>query len=597
MATIVRLSIDDYDALANSTINYGSYNADLSTPFLKAGRSFYNYVTTDRNRCVLSDSNLEYGNPQVVKCKYWSSEQSDDSCVFDSNPTLTFTFAECSTSRGVTIYYAGSWCKAHKLRITWYYGTEEASVKEFITPIREYDPFIEGTSSTYFYENKVPAATSVKIEFLETWLPNQCIVLRGLDFGELVQFGDEEIMSANYSVVCKEVNDTLEYGEASIDILDEAGVYNPCNPSGRWEELKEHLFLTLLEIENGIKISETFWYIKTFEYKKNVLSLKLFDSVGLCETRSFPGCWFTDVLARTVLTRIAAEAHIQMGVKVGFPNPTLEYCYIPPCTAREALQIWSMMCDADVQAQGYIRGLAIYPKNYTIRDEIFTDRKIETTITFDKVCTGITLNLISSVTSASERDEFYNQVLGVGKYRIIFDSPYTDLVLSGATNVTGVYRANYMDILVETAGTVTISGRLMTINYTPHHYAIDKKADISTYKVFDNLGIYCSANIDAVLERMASYYSKRQILTIDMIYRCDADNQYNDLTSDTVGKYALIQSSQDANMYAYARINKIDVDVTGGMLATVECRGFSQIVSHDFEMGVDALTMADLQLL
>lgn len=593
----VHLSIDDVEALESATLDMGDYNSELSSGNLLGGRDGYNFIFGDLNSSVLGYNNIVRA-PLLLNV-WWSREASDEHCEFDNPPTIKFTFTRGLKTTGVTLYYLTPWQKAHKVHIKWYYGNTVASEGDYITEERPFSLGEESDSLCYTYPSDCPNATALEISFLESWLPNQTIILRGVALGDVLDFHDEQVISAKYTEVCPEIVETMEYGTCEIDILDEANIFNPSNPGGRWKDLRKYLSVTLTASDDEASI-QNWWYLETFEYKEHVLSMKLIDVLGYADTKIFPGCQFINQSFAAITSYIGSMAKIKIGRVLGTQrDEPVDYFMLPECTVREAVQYASLMMGYDVIAQYADKHMTFKLKDYNIRDEIFTNRKFKTDSKFADEVTGIRLNVIDGFTKETNAEEFFSQTMPVGKHRIIFDEPHQLIEVRGATDITGATTFKWVDVFVTTEGTVTLVGKKYNYHYRDYDVAIDKDADTSTYKTFDKIPVNNALTLQEVLDKTAIYYAKRQILTIECAMRSYNAGwaRFGNDGSDCITKYACIQSSQDPNQFAYARINKMEVDVTGGFIAKMECRGFSQIVSHDFEMGIDDYEMNDSELI
>ncbi len=63
------------------------------------------------------------------------------------------------------------------------------------------------------------------------------------------------------------------------------------------------------------------------------------------------------------------------------------------------------------------------------------------------------------------------------------------------------------------------------------------------------------------------------------------------------GEWIGIQSASDTSRYAVTFINSQSIDLTGGFIATADCRGYSDEVSAYYEMGNNELAMAQEEVI
>lgn len=584
----VGLYIEDTTvAESNPTINCSARRTDLcsNNPFV---HTVYGYLSTlDHNRCVLDDKTETYYGGYGAG--YWTNIKSNSDCTYTTTPFYRFAFHESHSCKGITIFYLNAWSKAHKVKIYWAKSGVTISEKTFITPYNEDD------SINYcFYENEVSGFDTLRIEFLESWLPDQCVTFNYIVFGEVISFANDNIVRANVQYITKDVNDTLEIGTAEVQILDEDGRFNPNNPGGLWERLGELQTVSAECVEDGKIVSSTVWYLDKFKWDTSILTLNLIDLMGLADKKSFPGAYYKNISYRTLISNIANSAKIKISTFADIANANINIAWIPTCTVREALQKISVALGLQIYANAENRAIFPVVSNEEIKGYIGQNRKISTETSFEPVYNGVMMTLPTNVINESTASQIVSQTFPVGRHRVYYNGyNNSSISVSGATLVSA--KTFYCDINVATEGTVTITGIKLSLENVNFTKAINDNEDLDTYVKFDNVGIYCEELLDSTLQTFVNHYSRRQRIKSKIIYQGDAYHARKDNFSDFPGKWYRIQSSQDENMFAYARIDKMTLNLVSG-IADIECSGFSQITNDEEQMGVDDYTMGDLVL-
>ena len=583
---------------APSAWGTNSIRSDMSSQVMIG--SYFDFLCGDPNSYPLG--RIYKGISSSKGCTWASSYVSNDDAEFEDVPYYRVTFTSPITSKFVTVFYRNAWLKPHKVRLTWLDASDnQLSQKEF-TMDESTEEGIQGGSSTYqTYENYVENFKKVKIEFLESWLPNQSIYMVDIALGDVAVFDSDVVLSAECDIINRGTSDTLDAGTATITILDAEGLFNPQNLDGRWQDLGERESLVLSEYDdNNDIVLQTFWYLDTFDWEDDILTLNAIDCIGLLESDFFPGVDYDEGTYAPTLQDLLGRLHDFTKLRATLPSGWNEYTFnrveMENGTCKDYIQNILFACGYELRRHYRRTYYHIVNPNGTVRDELYPDRKFNTRLTFEEPTNGINIEVPTSLDIA-DSEMFLSQYFDVGKYLVTFDGIYRDVSISGATDITGAVRNNYRKIEVTTAGTVTFTGKKVTINYSKFSQPIIEKTDENSFKNFKTC-VMCTARQDKALEVLNKFYSNRQVLNIDAKLRFGGgyeDTNWNDLVSDMPGKWCKVEDTK--GLTAYARIEKVHVDFVGGMIGSIELRGYSRQVVDRFRMVEDDYTMEDNPLM
>ena len=583
---------------APSSYGTNSRRTDMSAQTMVG--SYVNFLCGDPNSYPLG--RIYTGIYLNRGCTWASAYVSNDDCVFEDVPYYTFIYGANTTSRFATVFYRGAWLKPHKVRLTWLDASDnQLSQKEF-TMDESTEEGIQGGSSTYqTYENYVENFRKIKIEFLESWLPNQSIYMVDMALGDVAVFDSEVVLSAECDIINRGTSDTLETGTATITIRDAEGLFNPQNLDGRWQDLGERESLVLSEYDdNNDIVLQTFWFLDTFDWEDDILTLNAMDCVGILEGDFFPGVDYDERTYAPTLEDLFRRLHDFTKVRGALPSGWNEYTFnrviMENGTCKDYLQNILFGCGYELRRHYRRLYWHMVNPNGTVRDDLYPDRKFNTRLTFEEPTNGINIEVPTSDT-LGESETFISQYFDVGEYLVTFDGIYRGVTITGATDITSSPWNSYRKIRVTTAGTVTFTGKKVTINYSKFSQPIIEKTDENSFKSFKTC-VMCTARQDKALEVLNKFYSNRQVLNIDAKLRFGGgyeDTNWTDLVSDMPGKWCKVEDTK--GLTAYARIEKVHVDFVGGMIGLIELRGYSRQMVDRFRMVEDDYTMEDNPLM
>lgn len=522
------------------------------------------YGTLELNQFVLDGSKTVM--PAAPKdIAFWSEEKSGDDCKFTKNPTFTAVFKTNHSSAGVTLYFADDYPAEVKVS---YYSAAGSKLKSSV---------FYPDSKTYVCKEHVSNFRKVVIEFRKTRLPNRYIKLQYVLYGLYLQWQDDLIQSAAVHEEIDETGSTLAINTASISIVDENNDFDIGNEDGTWKAIQKTQEVTLTETKDGKEIPAGTYFLNEKAFQNNIASFELIDRIGLMDNYKFrDGERYDGELAGNILKAIFTAAGVtKYEIEDEVANLTLSGC-LKIMSCREALQMvcFAVGAVADCQRSDTIK---VFMPNRYISSNVGTDRKFngDTQISLDEYVSGVSIE-VSGYSPGTESSELYNDTLLVGENMIEFSNPVdpNSVSVTGGTLVKA--KTNYAIIKMAKTGTCVISGKEYletSVKYVKSVSQIDS-GESENIKEFTGITLYNMELIADRAESLLKYYLLRK--KVGMRYL---------VNTEKVGDWVTIMD-RSRNVSA-TLIESQDIDLTGGYIATAECRGYSLVTSDFYFTGTE----------
>lgn len=321
-------------------------------------------VTCEPNGWGLSHDYKARGNHAIA---FWSSTQSDDSCVFSSVPTITINFTEQYTTTGITVQFAVNsvdFCR--KLKVYWYQG---GTVKEQ----GEYYP----TTPLFVLNKTVEAFDKLVFEFYETNLPRKRCKIEGILIGVVRDFDTTELKAV------KAIHE--------IDLISSTVPINVLDANIHSKDEVDYIFQKKQPVEafeNGSLIGV--YYIDKGERTGRLdLSFSCKDAIGLLDLVTYGGgLWLTDTPLTTILNDVFGDVY-EFDIDPAYKDSKLRGFIEPDKKQREALQHIAFALGAVVDTSGTNK-IRIFPPPLGASEQIpekqtYTGGKITTSDTVTEV--------------------------------------------------------------------------------------------------------------------------------------------------------------------------------------------------------------------
>lgn len=510
------------------------------------------YGTCEKNQFAL-DGTFELMPDSLDNMGWWSNQMSDEDGNFTTPLTMEINFTKPHSSLGISLIFskAGDYCS--KLNTKFYDISGNLICNVDFYPDR-YD---------YVCNKVVEDYAKIVITFYSTNNPYRYLKLYRILYGANVLFEGDNLMSAN---ILEEVD--LLSSEVSINTLDFTAYsaddkFNIINPEGFYRLLQQRQKLHVTEAivkEEKVKDMGTF-YLDTWKNEKDkTMKFGAIDLIGVIDKTDFNGGMYKDVTFASLLGEIFTSAGLESDeyeIQEDLKQITLTG-YIPICSHREALQqvIFAVGAVVDCSRSDKI-------KIYTVEDleensiiekaNIFQGtRKIEQ----NELVTGVAV-VAHTYAEGEELEELAKQELDAGDNKILFNEPVHGLTCTGGTIVES--NCNYAIINCTETTEVTINGYKYKDNlqtYLVEVENLNSSQKQNTLKI-ENAYLINKSNAKTIAKKVLDYYQKTYKTSFDFL-----------LKDETVSQD--VEAQTDFEQKLVGHITKLDIDLTGGFLASTE---------------------------
>lgn len=559
---IAEMKFTDVTALSDATVESSCNQSFGNTDIFKKETDQENYGTFELNQFVLDGSrSILPESPGDIA--FWSKEMSKDDCTFEQNPKIQVSFKENHSSSGITLYFAEDY--PEEIMITWYTlsGTKLDTMS------------FHPTSLVFCCVNQVENYGKIIIEFVKTRLPNRYVKLQYILYGRYISWKDDLIQTGKVLEEIDETSATLSINTAEISIIDENNDFDIENEGGAWKSIQKTQEVKISEYVNGTFMDMGKFFIDEFSFSDNTASFKLIDRIGLMDQfMYYGGSVYTDVLAEELLSDIFRSAGVEKYKIFDEVAKTRLSGYLGIQTCRSALHMVCFACGA-VADDSRSETVSVYkPDRYT-KYTVAADRKFfgSTEVTLDKYVSGVSIECTRYDLEA-EASEIYNDTLMKGKTRIEFSDPYLASSINASVGVLIEAKTNYLVIEMPETGNCMITGKKFAATKFAYQKNIEvvEAGESENQKKYGICTLYNMELLPELTERLLKYHALRK--KVDLEYLAEQEQ---------VGNWININSV--TGKMATTLIERQDIDLAGGFIASASCRGYSRVVTEDYFAG------------
>lgn len=456
------------------------------------------WATLETNQWILNGSKKAFPDaPKKENFGLWSLSMSDEDCNFETPVVLTCDFTEPHTTVGVTfIFREDSDEYANSVKVQ-YYDASGGLIAEYTC---------QPDRPNYFASGLVEDYHKIVCTFYGTSLPHRYLKLTEIKFGAVKIFDEDSVIEAT---ILEEVDPTG--GELTINTLEFTAYttdFALLDPNGVYAALQQKQAI-------GAKINGenfgTFFLDEPESEDDDTTTFKCIDFVGVIDLTNFMGGIYMNKTVSSLIAEIMTSAGVldsEYQLDSTLANKTVSG-YIPICTHREALQQVAFAIGAVVDCS---RGKAIkiYPAPTATSGTITHDEKFDGhKVKFTSLITGVEVTA-HKYTVSTDTSNAYEGELSVGTHTVTFGTPFGELAAAGAVILEkGV---NYAVINVETAGTVTITGKQYddsTSVVGAYAAEIPANAKPNIISCDESATLVSAANAAEIAQRLYNYYQNR----------------------------------------------------------------------------------------
>ena len=511
------------------------------------------YATLERNQFAL-DGTFELMSEKLDNMCLWSGSMSNEAGVFENPPVLTITFTEPHSSLGLTFLFSKTGDYCNHLNIT-YYDKDGKLIND-----ADFSP----DDYKYVCNNIVENYQKIVIVFHSTNNPCRYLKLYQILYGANKTFEGESLVSAS---ILEEID--LLSSEISINTLDfkvysEDDEFNIINPRGFYSLLQQRQAFKVKELmlKENKEIDMGTFYLDTWKNENNkIMQFGAIDLIGIIDKTTFYGGMYVNVLFEKLIKSIMTSANVtEENYEIQEDLKEIQMTgYIPVCTHREALQqlVFAVGAVVDCSRSDKIKIYTIVDRedNNTIEQtNIFQGtKKVEQ----NEIVTEVAVTAHNYV-KGTEIDEVFKGTLSEGNNRVLFDNPVHDLSCTGGTIIEN--NCNYAIVNCTSETEVIITG----------YKYIDSTQEISA----ELEGIGIGSKLNTLNIKSAYFINKNNAQTIAKkvldYYQKTYKTEFNFILQGESLTQDVAIDSDEFNRQLVGHIKKLDIDSTGGYLASAE---------------------------
>ncbi len=307
----------DYDGLTD-----GLYPDD--DPENPTNRQF---VTGEPGAASLGGYVRLFPNSPGAALGYWSSSLSGSDGVFTSPPVLTCGFGGTAhTSVGITIHFDMHCCLSD-FKLEWLSSTGAVMATQTVTG---------NTAGSVFVEEHVNNFYGLRITCQKTEEPYRYAKIQEIEFGQRMVYDKNNLVSAS---VVEEVDlsgASTPAGSLQLNVIDRDGRLNPVNPDGIYAYLRRGMPLHVELILDNMRYPGGLYYLDTWEGSNTgTAKITASDAIGISD-KDFESMFYSTATPGDILEDIASVLGIDGGAESSVPVSTLTG-YIPKSSIQEAI--------------------------------------------------------------------------------------------------------------------------------------------------------------------------------------------------------------------------------------------------------------------
>jgi hypothetical protein len=335
MRSNTKIVFEMFDTSAKPTARFtcNSRQTDVST--LKNEKpDRKKYATTEPNEFLLDGGcDIARDLPSGLYSRYMSGTDGK----FTTPVVLNVRFTKPITSTGITLYFPQGEL-AGNIKIKW---TDSGNIlKE-----AEYTP----DSDVYFCTGKVENYTGLSVTFYATQTPRHYLKLAGMDFGQMIEFKSDKIVSAEtvseIDILCDEIRiNTLEF-----TVEDKEKLFSVVSKNSVFFASQENQKISVYSEFDGEEVKLGTYFLQNIKNTGITASFTAGDVIGLLDgDGEIPDTYFDTDLESFCQSVLAGYKY---NVADELKKEPIKG-YIKSCGKREALQQACFAAGAIVDTRG-----------------------------------------------------------------------------------------------------------------------------------------------------------------------------------------------------------------------------------------------------
>ncbi len=552
----------DVTALSDSRVVSASAKDFSNTLLFRGDICQAAYGTMELNQFVLDGTREIFPEGQPGDVPFWSDEKSGADCLYVKNPVLEISFTQPHTSTGLDLYFAGD--IPAEILVTWYtlYGTRLFS-EVFCPDGRE-----------YFCRRHVQNYGKITLEFLKSSFPFRYAKMDHVEYGRMWLLGRDLIKTASVYEELDPTSATLSVNTAKLEIVDAAGEFELSGQDGLWKSLQKEQEIAITEYVDGIPVDCGTFYLDTWESRDRTVSFSLTDILGVMDkTKFYDGRIYEEEYAGDIISGIMASAGVEKYSVTEEVRCTKLSGWLAIQSHRAALQQVVFACGAvaDCSRSDWVK---IYKPDRHVSHTIGLDRKFQgTKLSLGEYVSSVTL-AYSTYTLSPESRQIGRSSLAAGTTRVEFGEPYLPESITASAGTIVHASTNYVEVDMDMEGECILAGR----RYEAYGNACTVSAKMvesgenPNTKTYQGCTLLDARKAEETARYLLDYHQLRQEVDIRYINAGEAVGNWCDI--------ALVDGGHSTTC-----ILDQTLDLTGGNLASMKCRGYSRTVTSYYFAG------------
>jgi len=545
MATSCKIIANLYDEGLKTSCDFIDHMGEAEqgeiTVFQENRDSIKDYMTFEWNYNLLDGTKAHLPDDDSDRLFYISSEATDETGQYPPDIGVYAVFENPVSASGLIIDFYGE--SVDCLKIVW--------LNADYTILHE----VVAYPNNNRLELKCPVDefSRIHIDPISTRFPMWALKIVDINFGQHMEWENEEIVSCGILEECNLVSEELPISTLNFEIYSQEDAFNMLNPRGIYRYLKSGQKFSVWAEQNGTQRQMGEWYLDTWKNAVNhISSFSCVDVLGVLEQRTFlNGEIYHNATVGYIVGTIMSDAGWEAYEIEDELREIVLSGHIPICTCREALHqvIFAIGACVNVMRDGTIKICRPAEAIAGIIDEtrLFPDCTIEKGEQVARVLVT-THNLVVS----DEVNDIYSGILPPGETIIQFSSPASNVKASVGEIVGSGY--NYAVIKMPFQGECVLSGNSYT-DMTNTLTIISETVSEGKVAEISDAYLVTAQTAAEFARRLLDYYEKFSISTsIRYLNEGEASAEYNSIKTE-YGQY-----------YTGAIISQ-SIDLAGGCIA------------------------------
>lgn len=518
------------------------------------------YATLENNFFNLDGSKILLNSDVGTGIGLCSKSMSDKTGIFENSPNLIINFETEHSSNGITFQFSeDNYC--NDLNIKFYNNDTLLEDMDF-----------QPNESTYFCSVIVQKYNKLEITFRKTHIPYRYLKLINIIYGQNKVFEPNEIVSANILEEVNLLSDEVSINTFEFSIYSRDEAFNMLNPKGVYKLLQTRQMFKVYETNEDKEIDMGTFYLDEWKNETEAISnMKAIDLIGVMDKTTFYGGIYYNKPVFNIITEIIDSANIRPKyIEIDEELKTIILSgHIPICTHREALQqvLFVIGAVADCSRSDKIKIYKVNESSLNLQKISYSRKKQDSEIVeLNDIVTGVQTTAHKYLYNTdsqiySEQEELFNNELDVGEQFITFSDPVYGIDVTGSNIHVDELNCNYIKLTIYQKTNVLVTGyKYKHVTQVYESKINDDNSDKENILKVTDATLIDVTNAQEIADRILKFYQKTYKLSVDF-----------KLNDEQIGDVAIVETLY--NQKLKGNINKLDIDLTGGFVASTTITG------------------------